>query len=367
MGNFSEPRSLAASRPESDRELRDGVVRVIGITLLGVAIPHLTGTLGGLGWDSPWLWAGQLWFLLLSFVVWQGNRLLILQLRRRLDWVTRPVRKLVILIVGTLAYSLTLTVVAMVVWFATAPYEKIDWSRTMLVAAVVGIAVLFVTHVYETTFLISGRLEDRLRLEQSERRRLQTELDLIKGQLAPHFLFNCLHVLGVLIAENPAKARSFNQHLAVVCRYLLVQQERDLVPLAEEIAFFEAYAELSRLRYPEGLEIKMEGFEVTAGRYIPPASLQLLLENALKHNGCSATEPLQIRVQLQDSNIRFTNSCPPLMSPPAPGTGLGLKNLRERYLHVVRQEIKVRRDPDRFEVNLPLLPDEQLPASRIWT
>lgn len=361
-----DPEQRPIERPESDRELRDGAVRSVGIPLLGLALPHLTGSYGQLTWTDPWWWAGHGWFLLLSFTVWQGNRLLILRLRRTLDWETRPLRKLLLLIGGTQGYTLVLTAGAMAAWQAMAPFPGIDWPRVGLVAAVVGLAVLFVSHVYETTFLINGRLEDRLRLAQSERARLQAELDAVKGQLAPHFLFNCLHTLGVLIRECPERAGQFTRHLATVCRYLLERQKQDLVPLAEELAFFEAYAELCRLRFPEGLEIELKNFGNPAGRHIPPASLQLLLENALKHNGCSAAQPLRITLEFEDDALVFGNSCPATAAPAAPGAGVGLRNLRERFLLVVRRDISVRSLPGRFSVRLPLLLDEHTPASGVW-
>jgi LytS/YehU family sensor histidine kinase len=305
--------------------------------------------------------------LLLSFTLWHGNRHLILGLRQRMDWFTQPLRKLVALIATTLTYSVAVTVLAMVIWFSLGPFAGINWTCIALVTAVVALAVLFVTHVYETTFLINERLEDRLRLEQLERARLQAELDTIKSQLAPHFLFNCLHALGVLIEESPAQARRFNQHMAAVCRYLLVQQKRDLVPLADELEFFEAYAALTRLRFIEGLQIKLAGFEDVTGRYIPPASLQLLLENAIKHNAFSAREPLQIDISLDGDHIHFVNDCRHAGVPVRqPGAGLGLKNLRERFLLVTRRAIEVRHSGRTFAVSLPLMTDEQLPAIAVW-
>lgn len=367
MGIFGETWPPEERRPGHEREVRDGAIRSVGIPLLGIAIPNLTGTFGELTMDSAWYWVGQGWFLLLSLTLWQGNRHLILGLRQRMDWFTQPWRKLIALIATTLTYSITVTVLAMIIWFSVAPFAGIDWACIALVTAVVALAVLFVTHVYETTFLINERLEDRLRLEQLERARLQAELDTIKSQLAPHFLFNCLHALGVLIEESPAQARLFNQHMAAVCRYLLVQQKRDLVPLADELEFFEAYVALTRLRFIEGLQIKLEGFGDVSGRYIPPASLQLLLENAIKHNAFNAQEPLKIDIGLARDHINFVNDCRHRVDAARqPGAGLGLKNLRERFLLITHRAIEVRHGGQSFAVGLPLVTDEQLPSIPAW-
>jgi LytS/YehU family sensor histidine kinase len=158
----------------------------------------------------------------------------------------------------------------------------------------------------------------------------------------------------VLIDENPRTARQFNQHLAAVCRYLLAQSSRDLVPLYQEMDFFHAYIGLARLRFPDSLRLELRGFDSLHALLIPPASLQLLLENALKHNSFSAQQPLAVAVELSRDRITFTN---PLHSRTrtADSTGHGLRNLRERYQISVGVPIDVEETDGHFRVALPLV------------
>jgi len=205
-------------------------------------------------------------------------------------------------------------------------------------------------------FLIRDRLEDRLDLERMERARLQAELGVMKSQLAPHFLFNCLNALGVLIEEDPPTARRYNQHMAQVCRYLIALHRRDLVPLGEELAFFEAYVALARLRFPASLSLTLRGFEggAAAGLSIPPASLQLLLENAIKHNAFNERMPLAVEVRLAGGVITMRNPLRPVAPPPG-STGTGLANLRERFQLAAGRAILVERREGEFRVTLPLV------------
>ena len=219
------------------------------------------------------------------------------------------------------------------------------------------IAVIFVTHAYETVFLIKERENDQLRLERVERARLEAELETMKAQLAPHFLFNCLNPLAALIEREPAAAAAFNQHLADVCRYLLLQKNRDLVPLEHEIAFFDSYVALTRLRFPRSVQVRLRGLDDPKARadlLIPPASLQLLLENAIKHNQFDEAAPLPVEIALEGDAIVVTNPLRPKTSA-TPSTGVGLHNLRERVQLVTGATVQTGAVDGCFRVQLPVV------------
>lgn len=349
---------MAASASPSvqrNRRLRDVAIRCVGIPLFGLAIPRLTGALGDLTPRDSLYWLGTGWFLLLSFGLWMGNRAILFRLRERDDWLDHPFRKITSLLGSTAAFSSVAAFLAMLSWYATDGHPGIDWPGLWLNIVVILPVVFLVTHLYETLFLINDRLEDRFEREHVERVRLQAELFALKSQLTPHFLFNSLHTLGVLIEENPATARTFNRHLATVCRYLLAQVKRELVSLDEELVFFRAYTDLARLRFPRSVNVTLEGFtEFGHDLLIPPASLQLLMENALKHNVVSPETPLEVTLQLSGRRLTFANM---LRREPPRGdsTGVGLRNLRERYLLTVGEPICVEPDAREFRVTLPLL------------
>jgi hypothetical protein len=339
--------------------IRDRWMRAIGIPFFGLVIPRITGLFGSLRPDDALYWAGTVYFIGVAAIVWQGNRWLLFKQRAHLDWFARPILKLVLLVAANVIYTAPVTIALTWTWlrFLAAPTTPPDWAPVNLATAWVVIAVIFVTHAYETVFLIKERENDQLRLARVERARLEAELETMKAQLAPHFLFNCLNTLAALIERAPAQAATFNQHLADVCRYLLLQRNRDLVPLDDELAFFDAYAALTRLRFPRSIRIVLAGLDdpaIRADLLIPPASLQLLLENAIKHNQFDEASPLEVEVRLESEAIVVTN---PLRPRPAslPSTGVGLHNLRERVHLVTGGTLRTGAAGGSFRVQLPVV------------
>lgn len=353
------PPSPPSPPPRSGTEIRDGWLRLVGIPFFGLVIPRLTGLLGKLTPADPLYWAGTAWFIGVAGLVWQGNRWLLFKQRAHLDWFAQPVLKLVLLVAANIVYTAPVTIVTCWLWLRAidAPFALENWAKINLATAWVVIAVIFVTHAYETVFLIKERESDLLRLERTERARLEAELETMKAQLAPHFLFNCLNTLAALIDRAPAQAAVFNQHLADVCRYLLLQKNRDLVPLDDELAFFDSYAALTRLRFPRSVRIDLVGLDAPAARaalLIPPASLQLLLENAIKHNRFDEADPLPVEIRLEPDALVVTN---PLRPRPAaaPSTGIGLHNLRERVALVCGAALRTDTVDGHFRVRLPVV------------
>jgi LytS/YehU family sensor histidine kinase len=274
----------------------------------------------------------------------------------------QPFLKLLILVAANFVLTLPLTFVTVRAWLwhihsPFPAYDILTTIRTVMTHNVV--TILFLLHAYETLFLLRERLGDRSRMEDLERARLQAELETMKGQLAPHFLFNCLNTLAALIERDPRVAAEFNAHLADVSRYLLAQKSRDLVPLAEELAFLRSYVRLMELRFPHSLRITLPELNADsdAGSYgIPPASLQLLLENAIKHNRHSEAEPLSIVVQLEGDAIVMVNPLRPKEQlAPRAGTGTGLANLRERIALLTPGRVEVTATASGFRVRLPLV------------
>jgi sensor histidine kinase YesM len=333
-------------------------MRAVGIPFFGLVIPRVTGLLGKLQVTEADYWLGTAWFVLTAGLIWEGNRWLLFKQRSHLDWFQRPVLKLFLLVAANIVYTTPVSIASCWLWlrYIGAPFAALNWAQINFATACVVIAVVFVTHAYETVFLIKERRDDQLRFEREARARVEAELETMKAQLAPHFLFNCLNTLAALIEREPASAAAFNQHLADVCRYLLLQKNRDLVPLAEELEFFRSYVELTRLRFPRSLDVRLTGFDAAAAAHrLPPASLQLLLENAIKHNQFDEAHPLPVELAFADGAVVVTNPLRPKNWRP-PSTGIGLHNLRERVQLTTGGTIQVNTVAGHFSVRLPVVP-----------
>lgn len=336
--------------------VRDGWVRLAGAVFFGLLIPRLTDLLGKYTWRETVYWLGTGWFLLAAAALWEGNRALILRLRAALLDYPRLLLRLLLITGACVVYTIPVTIAAVALWqwFIGAPFPAANWAVVSFITTDTVIAAVFVAQAYEMLFLQKERARDQLRLARLERARLLSELQSMQGQLAPHFLFNCLNTLAALIEEDPKAAAAFNQHLADVSRYLLAQRHRDLVPLADELAFIHAYVALMELRFPRSLRVKLVGFDSIAGLQLPPAALQVLVENAIKHNRLDSADPLTIDVARQGDAIVVTNPHRPKpQAVPSPGTGLA--NLRERIQLLAGRELEVSSAGGLFRVQLPLV------------
>jgi hypothetical protein len=334
-------------------ELDDRLVRAIGIPGFGVAIPRISGLLDGVGPGAAAYWLGSTWFVALAAVIWQGNRWLLLEQRRHHDWFDHPVRKVVVLAAAVVLFTAPITIAALAAWYAWRGLPA-AWPVVQTVVLVNVICVVFVTHVYETVFLIKERAADHARALALERARLDAEMAAFLAQVDPHFLFNSLNALGHLIETDPPRAGVFAEHLAELHRYLIRQRGRSLVPLTDELRFLADYAALMQIRFGAAftLEIRDEGAD--PARRLPPTALQLLVENAIKHNEVSEDHPLHVVVRLEPARAIVEHPRRPRRTP-RPSAGSGLANLDQRVRLSSGGRITVADRADRFAVEVPLV------------
>jgi len=340
--------------PKAPTALDDRGARLVGIPFVGLAITYLSGVLGPLGPRSGLYWAGCVWFVLLSAILWHANRFFLIRLRRRFDWLEHPWHKLFFLLAANVLSTAPLSVLMLLAWYGFAGLET-DWHTLSVTTLVIVTSVVFVTHVYETVFLIRQRERDLLAVERLERARAEAELQALKSQVDPHFLFNALTSLAFLIPREPPRAVEFAERLGEVYRYILTNRERNLVPLGEELRFAESYADLLRLRFGDAVRLHRDGEADLESLLVVPVSLQVLLENAVKHNAPSAETPLVIRLALAEDRIEVSNRRRSEPSAAPPSLKLGLANLDDRCRRTVGRGLDVRADEETFTVALPLL------------
>ena len=180
------------------------------------------------------------------------------------------------------------------------------------------------------------------------------KFESLKNQLDPHFLFNSLNVLTSLISENPQQAERFTTKLSKVYRYVLEQRNKDLVPIEEELKFAKTYMELLGMRFEEAVQFNIPDNISTNELKIVPLSLQLLLENAVKHNVVSTSKPLTINIYEEGSYLMITNNVNPKEAI-GKSTKIGLQNIADRYGLITDKGVKIENNNKTFKVSLPLL------------
>jgi len=190
-----------------------------------------------------------------------------------------------------------------------------------------------------------------LELEHLKQAQLQANLSSLKEQLSPHFLFNTFSTLSSLSTEQNVK--DFVEEMANVYRYLLDYHNNDLATLQQELTFTESYLYIVKTRMEEAIKIKIEVDQQLLLRSIPPLTIQLLIENAIKHNITAASKPLIINIYTQGEELIVCNNLQPKLSVQS-SSGIGLNNIAQRYRLLFDQEIKIETNKGMFTVMLPL-------------
>ncbi len=192
-------------------------------------------------------------------------------------------------------------------------------------------------------------------MQQLNVAKVQAELEALKNQIDPHFIFNSLNTLSFLITRDPKSARRYNDTLALVYRYILGNREKDLVLLREEIDFIGNYFYLLKIRFAEAISMVIEITDLSAENFlIPPISMQTLVENAIKHNEFSEATPLNIAVSISSDYVIVSNAMK-RVSEPQPSSKIGLRNLDNRYKLITKRNIIIENNFERFIVKLPII------------
>ena len=212
----------------------------------------------------------------------------------------------------------------------------------------------FVTVLLMTLYVLSSKRK----AEQEKKQRIEVayEYERFKQQISPHFLFNSLNSLdAIVMSGNPETASLFLHRLSGIYRYLIENESERTVYLEDEIRFVNKYVDLMKVRFPEGLEVDIDiSSEDLTSSFVIPCSIQLLVENATKHNAISPACPLRIRITTEDGWIRVSNNLNPKVSSQS-STGNGQRYIRQRYRDESGEEIIVLQDEYHYTVKLPLL------------
>lgn len=207
--------------------------------------------------------------------------------------------------------------------------------------------------VYMINYAITTRIE--MQTEREKANMAQYRYLKLKRQVNPHFLFNSLNILDCLICEEKTEqASTYTHKLAGIYRYMIKSEEEEVVSLRDELVFVRLYIDLLKVRFPEGFEVSIDVPEESMARFVPPCSIQLLIENVTKHNAVSADNPLKIEVKVKDGNVYVRNNIVPKLTQ-SQSTGLGQKYIRQLYMDLSGKSIEIEKTESSYCVTLPLL------------
>jgi sensor histidine kinase YesM len=336
-------------------KINDIGIRVVLVPLFGIAIPLITQMVPHDQFSNWQIKLSYLYTISIAFVIYEGVRFLQFTLRSYFDWLNKPLKKILAFIITIPFYVVPVSVLMLVGWYKIFMNGVVDWNVVRLSSIIILIAVFFLVNLYETVFLVRDVANDKLEQEQLVRAKAEAELEALKNQIDPHFILNSLNTLSHLIEEKPEKAKLFNDHMADVYRYILQNKAKDLVLLRDEMQFMQDYFSLLKIRFEDALQLETKVDETLWDQYlIPPISLQVLLENAVKHNEFSETSPLQIQLVVVEHELQMRNRLKEKKLR-KPSSRIGLQNLEERYRLSTGKSIRIEKEEDAFTVCLPIL------------
>ena len=290
-----------------------------------------------------------------TVLLWEGCRWVFSRMRERFPGFTNTAKRIVVQ--GVLCFVYTLGIKAGIgeaqEWLFPGVCEATHLPPFVdLLIVLIPLIIMFL--IYESTYFFGEWKKNIQQTEALARANIQSQFEALKKQLDPHFLFNSLNTLASLIDDENEPAQQYLERLSDVYRYVLETRDKTTVSLQDELDFLEAYVYLNKVRFRDNLQIEQQLSEAYRHKHIPALSLQLLVENAIKHNVISREHPLVIRIFEQEGQLVVENT-KRMKSTFGHSTKIGLQNIIHRYELLTSQPIEVINNEDLFSVRLPLL------------
>ena len=334
--------------------IKDKYFRLLSIPLLGIMIPFFSGIITYSRYSIAEVIAINLYFILLSYCIWTGASWIHKKLRFIFKNFRNPIIKVFSVSLTGGLFGAAISGIFSIAWYKMSN-ENFSWPTIFKCITFSSLAVVVFTLIYEILFLSNQRNLYTKIVDQLDWERSKAEMSALKNELEPHFIFNCLNTLSYLILHDPETAHAFNAKLASVYKYFLINKDRELITLQGELEFIENYFFVLQVRHDNKLHLTTDINNYHEGTImILPYALQILVENAIKHNEFTDENPLNIHVLLNGEYIQIKNNKKP-KSYLVNSTGIGLRNLSSRYRLVCNKDILVEATENEFTVKLPLI------------
>lgn len=239
--------------------------------------------------------------------------------------------------------------------------DFIPTTEQLIVANVYGIVVIVpIFSIYFSLHFLNHWQKSELEVERFQKDSMSSQLASLKNHLDPHFLFNNLNILSALIDKDAELSQEFLSRFAQVYRTMLLTKTEDLVTLREEMDFIQTYIYLIKTRFEENILFQIDMDDDAYDHMLPPLTLQMLIENAVKHNMITAGKPLRIRIYRDEKWLVIENNLNEKAEDLKTKSGTGLANIRARYSYYTDETVHIFREAERFVARLPLIEIEVL-------
>jgi two-component system, LytTR family, sensor kinase len=295
---------------------------------------------------------------MITTVIWLGNRYIMIYSRKKFPIFDKVRRRIIFQSVVMFIFTVTAnTVMGIFTKNIFADEHAAFFSEADLVIHSNSAALfctIMIIAIYESIYFMHQLRHSVEETENLKRENLSAQLNALRTQVNPHFLFNNLNTLSSLIPENPEHAVDFVQQLSKVYRHILEVKDEKSILLKDELEVLQAYTFLLKTRFEKNLEVNINIPPEKMQQKIVPLSLQILMENAIKHNIVSSGKPLQINVFTENGSLVVSNNLQ-MKNQINESTGIGLDNIRNRYKLISEKPVKVTESETNFTVSIPLI------------
>ena len=282
--------------------------------------------------------------------MWFGNGLINDWINSYVSWLENPIKRLILAIVGYTIYPIV--GMYLIVLFFNWLWGFNQESTSYLISAVV-ITFIIASFMSARQFFIAWR-QLAVNQEKMKKEAVTSRYESLKNQVNPHFLFNSLNALTTLIYQNQDEAAKFVKQLSKVYRYVLDIKDHEVVSVSKEVEFLSSYTFMQKTRHTNGLFIHVD-VDVDTNVKIVPLSLQMLVENAIKHNEISIENPLTVSIFIENDYLVVSNNLQKRTPKETSTSSIGLDNIKKRYQFLTNKDVSVEEGPDNFVVRIPLL------------
>ncbi len=295
------------------------------------------------------------WAFSISFTQWAGLDLIYKAIDKQISWIETPVKKVAVQISTFIVYSASAYVVVQLtnyyVWMDMLPQKS--WDRVVQSLPSTLIISLFISLIFTAIGFFKAWKKSFIRAEQLKVEMMAYKYESLRNQINPHFLFNSLNVLSDLVYDDQKLAVKFIRQMSDLFRYVLDSRDKELVPLLEEVNFMQSYIFLLKTRFEDKLQIEVD-VKTSPDDYIVPMTLQLLVENAVKHNEVSEAFPLKVKIYKKGEFIEVENNLQ-LKKTGEDSKKTGLRNITQQFSFFSDKPITIISSDSRYVVRVPVL------------
>ena len=273
------------------------------------------------------------------------------------SWMETPFRVLSFTIFLSAIYAFIVSIIIPLFWIRIIrgiSFDRVDFSQIFYTAVIVALISLLITMIFTSINFLRHWKNTAVQAELLKREKLATEYQALKNQVNPHFLFNNLNTLTSLVYKDQDMAVLYIKKLADVYRYVLEQSDNEIISLSTELEFISSYVYLHKIRHKNSLNMKIE-VDNCKGKYVVPLSVQMLVENALKHNIISREKPLTIEILCEGNEYLVIKNNLQRKNVLQESSKVGLKNIKSQYEILTDKTFVVETTEKKFIVKLPLL------------